>query len=117
MKMKNVGFGKGFKPRYTDEEAQGDKNCPFFGTLPIRGKLFEGIVVSDKMPGTVKVMWERVEKVKKYARYLRKRSVVLAHNPKSVQAKAGDRVIIGETRPLSKRKHFCVLKVIENESN
>ena len=90
-----------------------DKKCPFFGEVSIRGKTFEGEVVSDLAQKTVKVCWDRYVKVKKYNRYLKKKSSVLAHNSDSVSAKKGDKVLIAETRPLSKRKHFAVVKVLK----
>ena len=89
-----------------------DKKCPIHGNISIRGKLFEGVVVSDSMNRSVKVMWERLIRVKKYNRYLKKRSVVIAHNPDCINAKKGDKVLIGETRPLSKTKHFSVVKIL-----
>ncbi len=90
-----------------------DENCPFTGDVAIRGKTFEGIVVSDKMNKTVKVEWESVIRDTKFNRYFKKRTRVLAHNAETVGAKTGDKVLIAETRPLSKRKHFVVIKVIK----
>lgn len=90
-----------------------DKNCPYTGTVSIRGKVFEGVVVSDSMDKTVKVSWENVVKDPKYNRYFKTRSKVAAHNPDCIKAKKGDKVLIGETRPLSKTKHFAVVKVLE----
>jgi small subunit ribosomal protein S17 len=113
MKSK-IGYNIDFVPESVCE----DKNCPYHGNVTVRGKLFEGVVVSDSMDRTVKVEWENLVKDKKYNRYFRTRSKVTAHNPDCIKAKEGDRVLIGETRPLSKTKHFVVLRVIEeNESN
>ncbi len=106
---KNVGYGLDYKPENPDVV---DKKCPYYGEVSVRGKTFEGIVVSDKMDKTVKVQWDRLVKDSKYNRYLKKRTKVSAHNPPSINAKQGDKVLIGETRPLSKTKHFAVLKVI-----
>ena len=36
--------------------------------------------------------------------------------PEAIDAKLGDKVLIGETRPLSKTKHFAVLKILESAS-
>ncbi len=111
---KGIGYNFDWKPSIVCD----DKNCPYHGTLSVRGKIFEGEVVSDGMNRTVKVAWERLVKINKYNRYLKKRSVVLAHNPDCIKAKVGDKVIIGETRPLSKMKHFVVIKKVEeNERN
>jgi len=86
-----------------------DKKCPFHGNVRVRGSIFEGVVVSDKMKNTVIVMREYLHYVPKYKRYMRKRSRIPSHNPPCIAARAGDRVIIGETRPLSKTVHFVVL--------
>ncbi|MGB9716874.1 MAG: 30S ribosomal protein S17 [Thermoproteota archaeon] len=86
-----------------------DKKCPFHGDVKIRGSVFEGVVVSDRMRNTVIVMREYLQYVPKYKRYMRKRSRIPSHNPPCVSARTGDRVIIGESRPLSKTVHFVVL--------
>ncbi len=90
-----------------------DKKCPYHGNLKVRGKTFEGIILSGKMEKTVKIGWERITKVKKYERYERKKSKITAHKPDCVKVSAGDRVIVGECRPLSKTKRFVVLKKVE----
>jgi small subunit ribosomal protein S17 len=74
------------------------------------GRTFTGIVVSDKMARTVTVAWERRLFVPKYQRYERRYSKVKAHNPESIDAKTGDKVTIMETKPISKTKHFIVIK-------
>lgn len=94
-----------------------DSKCPYTGNVSVRGKIFEGVVVSDAMPRTVKVEWETLVRDTKYNRYFKTRTRVAAHNPDVISAKKGDKVLVGETRPLSKTKHFAVIKVISNESN
>lgn len=74
------------------------------------GRTFTGIVVSDKMHRTVTVEWARRHYVPKYQRYERRYSKVKAHNPDEIDAKVGDKVTIMETRPMSKTKHFIVIK-------
>ncbi len=86
-----------------------DKKCPFHGGVRIRGSVLEGVVVSDRMRNTVIVMREYLQYVPKYKRYMRKRSRIPSHNPPCIAARTGDRVIIGESRPLSKTVHFVVL--------
>jgi len=86
-----------------------DKKCPFHGDVRIRGSVFEGVVVSGRMRNTVVVMREYLQYVPKYKRYMRKRSRIPSHNPLCIAARTGDRVIIGESRPLSKTVHFVVL--------
>lgn len=80
----------------------------------IRGRTFEGKVVSDKMHKTVIVEWPRIKLISKYERYEKRRTRVKAHNPDKINAKTGDLVTIRETRPLSKTKHFIVIN-IKNE--
>ncbi len=81
----------------------------------LRGKQFEGVVVSAKATKTVSVEWETRSYIKKYERYERRRSKVAAHNPEGIDAKEGDVVRIKECRPLSKTKHFVVTEIIERK--
>lgn len=90
-----------------------DENCPFHGTLPVRGRTFEGEVVSDEMEETVRVRWEYAHEVPKYERYERRNTKVAAHNPPCIDAEEGDEVRIAECRPLSKTKNFVVISTGE----
>jgi small subunit ribosomal protein S17 len=105
----SVGYNIDSKPSQKCD----DTKCPHHGEISIRGVIFEGVVVSDSMDKSVKVEWENMVKDPKYNRYYKTRSRVTAHNPICINAKKGDKVLIGETRPLSKTKHFAILKVIE----
>lgn len=78
-----------------------------------RGRVFSGIVISRRMQKTAKVGWERRIYLKKYERYEKRRSSVMAHIPDSIEVKEGDKVTIQECRPISKTKHFIIIK---NES-
>jgi small subunit ribosomal protein S17 len=89
-----------------------DKNCPIHGNLSTRGRVLEGVVISDKMDSTVVVRRDYVRYVPKYERYKKCSSRIPAHNPQCIAAKPGDRVRIAECRPLSKTKHFVVLEVM-----
>ena len=90
-----------------------DVNCPFHGTLPVRGQVITGKVVSDKMQGSVVVARDYLHYVKKYKRYEKRSSKLHAHNPPCIGAKVGDSVKIAECRPLSKTKTFVVVEVFE----
>ncbi|MDY6761549.1 MAG: 30S ribosomal protein S17 [Candidatus Nanohaloarchaea archaeon] len=92
-----------------------DENCPFHGTLSVRGRTFEGEVVSDEMEDTVRVQWGYAEKIPKYERYERRNTKVAAHNPPCIDAAEGDTVTIAECRPLSKTKSFVVVETGEAE--
>ncbi|MBU0472017.1 MAG: 30S ribosomal protein S17 [Nanoarchaeota archaeon] len=83
--------------------------------ISLRGRIFEGKVVSDKMHKTVTVEWDRKKYVRKYERYERRRTKVKAHNPESINAKEGDLVRIMETRPISKTKNFVVIEIKNND--
>ena len=63
------------------------------------------------MAKTVIVEWPRIIRLKKYKRYMKKRTKVKAHNPPCINAKIGDMVVIMECRPLSKTKKFSVIGV------
>lgn len=89
-----------------------DRNCPVHGALSTRGRVLEGIVVSDKMQSTVVVQRNYVRYSPKYERYKKCSSRISAHNPQCIAAKTGDLVKVAECRPLSKTKHFVVMEVI-----
>jgi len=87
-----------------------DRNCPFHGTLPVRGRVFEGVVVSAKMDKTVIVRHDYLQYVPKYMRYERRHSRIPSHNPPCIDVKEGDRVAIAECRPISKTVSFVVVE-------
>jgi small subunit ribosomal protein S17 len=74
---------------------------------------FVGEVVSDKMDKTISVLVYRQIRHAKYGKYLRKSSIMKAHDEKNV-AKEGDKVRISESRPLSKTKRFRLVEVLES---
>ncbi len=77
-----------------------------------RRKTQVGTVISDKMDKTVTVLVERIAKHPVYKKYIRKRAKFKAHDEKNA-CRIGDKVLIVETRPLSKEKCWRVLEVIE----
>lgn len=89
-----------------------DANCPFHGTLSVRGQLIDGVIVSDKAARTVVVQREYLKQIPKYERYEKRKSKLHAHNPDCIAAKIGDRVRLAECRPLSKTKSFVVIQVL-----
>jgi small subunit ribosomal protein S17 len=86
-----------------------DENCPFHGTLSVRGQTLDGEVASTDMDKTVVVEREYDVKVPKYDRLMKRRSRVPAHAPPCVDLAVGDTVTIAETRPLSKTKSHVVV--------
>ena len=98
------------------EEACADENCPFHGSLAVRGQTIEGRVASTDMDKTVIVEREYDVKVPKYDRYMKRRSRVPAHHPPCLSLDVGDTVRIAETRPLSKTKSHVVIEKTEAEA-
>mgnify|MGYP006269283821 CR=1 FL=1 len=92
------------------EEACSDENCPFHGSLSVRGQTLEGRVASTDMTKTVIVEREYDVRVPKYDRYMKRRSRIPAHAPPCVELAEGDTVRIAETRPLSKTKSHVVVE-------
>ena len=72
-----------------------------------------GRVVSDKMDKTVTVMTERKVKHPLYGKYIRRSTKLLVHDENNACAK-GDIVAIRECRPLSKRKAWELVQVVES---
>ena len=91
------------------EKECADSKCPFHGTLPVRGNVIKGRVVSSRAQKTVVVEKDYFHWIQKYQRYERRHSRISAYNPECVSAKEGDLVTIAECRPLSKTKAFVVV--------
>ncbi len=89
-----------------------DPNCPFHGTLKIRGKTFVATVVKSLMQKTAVVTWERRRFVQKFERYEKVRTKIKVHNPPCISAEKGETVKIAETRPISKTKHFTIIEKV-----
>ncbi len=71
-----------------------------------------GIVVSDKMEKTIVVKIEELEQHKLYKKSVKKTVKFKAHDENN-EAHVGDKVLLMETRPLSKEKHWRLVKIIE----
>ncbi len=71
-----------------------------------------GRVVSNKADKTITVVIERLVKHPTYGKYVRRRTKLLAHDERN-ECQQGDLVTIGMCRPLSKRKSWTLLKVVE----
>lgn len=72
----------------------------------------QGTVTSDKMDKTVTVLVERIVKHKLYKKYVKQHAKFAAHDENNL-CQIGDKVIITETRPLSKMKRYRVSKIVE----
>jgi len=94
------------------KERCNDSDCPFHGRLSVRGRIFQGLVVSDNMMKTITIRRNYLHYVPKYKRYERRHSCITAHNPPCIDAKNGDKVKIAECRPLNKTTSFVVIEKV-----
>lgn len=72
------------------------------------GRLFHGIVVSNKMKDTVVVEVSRYTEHPKYKKFIKRSKKFMAHD-KGNTKQIGEKVSIRETRPMSKNKKFIVI--------
>ena len=79
----------------------------------VRGeRVLTGRVVSNKMDKTITVRIERLVRHETYGKFLRRSTKLLAHD-ETKQAQMGDLVTITPCRPLSRRKSWRLLSVVE----
>lgn len=74
-------------------------------------KTFKGTIISDKMNKTVVVKVGEFKKHPRYGRFYKSSKKYKAHD-EAGEFHVGDKVLIKETRPISKDKHFVVVKKI-----
>ncbi|OGG57489.1 30S ribosomal protein S17 [Candidatus Kaiserbacteria bacterium RIFCSPHIGHO2_01_FULL_55_17] len=79
-----------------------------------QGKTFRGTVVKTAMKDTATVSVMRYVMHPKYKKYLRKSKKYLVHDAGNT-AQVGDTVVIRETKPISKRKHFMLVERISSK--
>jgi small subunit ribosomal protein S17 len=91
-----------------------DENCPFHGSLSLRGRLFNGIIVSNKAKKMVVIEREYSHLIRKYKRYERRKSKIHAYLPECMNVNIGDKVTAAECRPLNKSTSFVVIEVSMN---
>ena len=83
------------------------------GPAPVPGqRLLTGKVVSNKMDKTVAVSIERLVKHPMYGKYIRRTTKLLAHDENN-ECKEGDTVSIKPCRPMSRRKSWVLVRVVE----
>ncbi len=71
-----------------------------------------GQVISDKSDKTIVVEVRRQVPHPLYGKVLQRRSKLTAHDENN-EAKAGDEVMVAETRPLSKTKRWCLVEIVK----
>tara|TARA_Y100000310_G_C20371678_1_gene663800 strand:- start:250 stop:627 length:378 start_codon:yes stop_codon:yes gene_type:complete len=96
-----------------NKEECNDKNCPKHGKITLRGRTFNGKVVSTKAHRSAIVEWGRLKFIPKYERYTKKKTRIQVHNPECMDIKDGENVEIKECKPLSKTKRFVITKRVE----
>ena len=105
--MKDIGVDV----RAPEGEWDGDQNCPFYGSLRLRGQIIEGTVSSTGMSNSIIVQREVTRYMKKYERYEKRTRRYAAHLPSCIgEVESGETVRIMESRPLSKTVKFCVIE-------
>jgi len=72
----------------------------------------KGVVVSDRMDKSIVVLVERRLKHPLYGKFVKLSKKFMAHDENN-EAKIGDKVRIMETRPLSKRKRWRLVEILE----
>jgi small subunit ribosomal protein S17 len=70
-----------------------------------------GVVTSDKMSKTRRVEIPRLVKHPRYGKYIRRRTICHVHDEKN-ESRQGDMVEIMESRPMSKTKHWRLVRVV-----
>ena len=101
----------GIDVRAPEGEWDGSDNCPFYGSLRVRGQIIEGTVSSSEMTDSIVVERETSRYMKKYERYEKRTRRYSAHLPTCIGGVShGDKVRIMECRPLSKTVKFCVIE-------
>src|SRR5438874_2017085 len=96
---------RAFRDRNMTQAAQEKLLRPLLRTI-------EGVVASDKGDKTIKVVVNYQMRHPKYGKYLKRRTVLHAHDEKN-EAHEGDLVEIAECRPLSKTKHHRLLRIVQ----
>lgn len=86
-----------------------DPDCPWHGSISIRGRLLYARLVSQKAKGLAVLERDYYQYVPKYSRYEKRRSRVHAHISPCLNVKEGEQVIAAECRPLAKTVSFVVL--------
>jgi small subunit ribosomal protein S17 len=79
-----------------------------------KGKQLIGIVTSNKMDKTIVVKVERVTKHPLYGKRISKHKKFMAHDENN-ECSIGDKVLISESRPLSRRKRWELVKILERK--
>jgi small subunit ribosomal protein S17 len=81
----------------------------------VQHKVRQGLVVSDKPDKTISVLVERKLPHPRYGKYYKRSKKLIAHDPLNT-CNEGDLVKIVECRPISKRKSWRLLEVLQQKA-
>ena len=101
---KNIGFEVKAPTKLCE-----DPNCPFHGSLRVRGKVLTGKVVSVSSSKLAVILRESYKYNSKYMRYFKRRAKLHAHLPPCVELKLGDIATVAECKPIAKTVSFVVV--------
>ena len=106
-------IGLGFKtPQAAIEGQYVDKKCPFTSNVSIRGRIFKGVVLSNKMSRTIILRRDYLHYIKKYNRFEKRHKNLPAHlSPAFPRVRIGDVVTVGQCRPISKTVRFNTIRI------
>src|SRR5262245_40323973 len=91
------------------------EGSPTQTSAPKPARTLTGKVVSNKMEKTIAVEIERLNKHARYGKYIRRTTKLLAHD-ENKEAREGDTVSISPCRPLSRRKSWKLVSIVEKAS-
>jgi len=75
-------------------------------------RTIRGVVASAKGADTITVVVEQLQKHPKYGKFVRRTKKYMAHDPGNT-AQPGDTVELSSTRPISKRKRWRLVRIVE----
>ncbi len=104
--MRNIGI----TVKAPETACVNDKNCPFHGERALRGRSLVGKIVSIKMKRNAIMEIERRVPLHKYERFEKRKTRIMVHNPECLSAKENDKVLVMETRKISKMKSFVIVE-------
>lgn len=98
-----------------EKPEQYDKNCPFYGELAVKKELLEGTIIKKDINRSATIEWNKSRYVPKYERFEVRKYKLRVHNPTSINAEIGQKVLVARTRPISKTKNHVIIKIIDEE--
>src|SRR3989344_4764892 len=95
------------------DKTSGTKNEISWSKVSTRGRTFEGYV-TKKFSDRIVLEFERTVFIKKYERFMKKKTRLHAKLPSEINVEVGDLVKVRECRPLSKIIHFIVINKVRS---